>query len=170
MVAGTADGLEIVCVVTSQALCWFLRHLLSGAVNSPANMSDVLSVASGIINVCLEVKKATSAAKCNKEKCRAIGELVGNLLTVLEGIRDNPRNVLEGPLRQAEVAMEQTLDFVKKEHKMGKVARFVRARAVKDGFSNLEKNLNTQIQCKWSPCIHSFGFFNSHCYACYSGD
>ena len=111
-------------------------------------MSEVLSVASGIVKVCLEVQKSTSATRHNKEKCRALGELVGHLLTVLEGVRDNPHNVLEGPLRCVEVSMEKTLDFVKKQCGMGKAARFIRARAVKEGFADLEKNLNSQIQSK----------------------
>ena len=129
---------------------WFLWHLLSGAYDSETNMSDLLSIASGVIKICLEIKKSTSAAKHNKEKCRAIAELVEHLSTALESIEDNPRGVLEKPLRTIEAAMKETLDFVKKQHEMGRVARFVRARALKEGFSALEKNLNTQIQCMWS--------------------
>ena len=111
-------------------------------------MSEILFVASGIVKLCLEVKRTTNTAKHNKEKCRAVGELVGHLLTVLEGVRDNPHNALEGPLRHVEVAMEKTLDFVKSQCKMGKVERFIRARVVKEGFSDLEKNLSTEIQSK----------------------
>ena len=115
-------------------------------LNLEANMSDVLSVASAIVKVCLEVQKITDAAKHNKGKCKAIGELLEVLKVVLGEIKDKPDKVLEGPLGQVEAAVEETLDFVEKQDKMGRVARFARARAVKEGFYDLEKNLAAKIQ------------------------
>ena len=90
-------------------------------------MSDVLSVASALVKVCLEVQKITDAAKHNKGKCKAIGEHLEVLKVVLGEIKDKPDKVLEGPLGQVEAAVEETLELVEKQDKMGAVARYARA-------------------------------------------
>lgn len=105
-------------------------------------MVSVFAIASEVIKMANTINNMLGDVKHNKNKCRIVSERVQTLSGVVVEISNKTNPVFEQPLRCVEDVFHKVEQFVERHGKMGRVMQFLRARAVKEDFMELERDLN----------------------------
>ena len=105
-------------------------------------MASVLAITSNVINMAKTINEMLGDMKHNKDKCRIVSERVQTLSGVVAQINSKPDPVFEQPLRHVEDVILKVKQFIEGHRDMGRVKQFLRARALKEDFMELERDLN----------------------------
>ena len=105
-------------------------------------MASVLAIASNVINMAKTINEMLGDVKHNKNKCRIVSERVQILSEVVVQIKSKPDPLFEQPLRRVEDLICKVKQFVERHGSMGRVKQFLRARALKEDFVELNRDLN----------------------------